>query len=269
MSANQLERTLTDGEIRQLPLKALKLGRDGSTVLNIGNTADLPGSVPGYSTGALFLDVQAGNLYINTGTALAANFQAVSAYTNIPRSSLATEVKPYTIPATSYRVHDALHTNLSNSPSGTNLGLITGTFGTHVPYLRTSNAASSNVFQRAAFIFTLPAEYVAGGSVQVRLGCGMLGAAADTSATVDVEVYNISGFSNTPPVNLGSDLCLTPPANINSLNFANQVFNLNATGLVPGSSLLVRVTIEIDDTTSGGTITGNINQTIVDCSVKG
>lgn len=269
MAVNQLERTLTDGEIRQLPLFGLKLGRDASTVINIGDTGDLPSSAPGFAPGAIFIDVEAGALYINEGSTTVSDFQPITPHSDIPRSALVTELKPYTIPATDYRVHDALHTNLPGTAASDDLALITGTFGTSVPYIQTSNVASGTATQRGAFLFTLPVEYVSGEPVQVRLGAGMLGAAADTSATIDIEVYNVSGFPETPPANLGSDLCTTNAQNINSLNFANATFAINSTALVPGATLLVRVTITATDAASGGSITGNINSTIVDCSVKG
>jgi hypothetical protein len=158
----------------------------------------------------------------------------------INRSNLiADNTAVYMLPLQDFRVWDAMHTNLPTVGAADDLGLATGAFGTALPYLKTQDLnAAGAVTEYARTMFTLPPEYVAGGTITLRLTGGMLTAVASVSATVDVRLY----VSARDTLISGSDLSTTTPAtSLNSLTFANADFVVTPTGRVAGDVLDIRI----------------------------
>jgi len=163
----------------------------------------------------------------------------------------------FPIPLTDFRVWDAMQTPLPGTPATDDLGLVGGTFGTATPTLRTQDlktaGASSN---RARVLVQLPWEYVAGQNLSLRFKAGMITTIADTTATLDVEVYKLQGD---PDDAIGSDLVSTAATTINSLVFADINFGLNASALSPGDILDVRITTTVTDAASGTAVIAGIS----------
>ena len=160
------------------------------------------------------------------------------------------ELKTFAIPLTSFRVFDALQTNLPGTPLTDDLGLVGGSFGTATPSLRTEDLkAAGATNNRARVLVQLPWEYVAGQTVTLRFKAGMITTVSNTTATLDCEAYKLQ---DDPDDAIGSDLVSTVATTINSLTFSNIDFVVTATALSAGDILDVRITTAIND---GGTAT--------------
>ncbi len=162
------------------------------------------------------------------------------------------------VPMTAWRVWDAYQTPLGASPATDDLGIIGGTLGTSAPTLQTDdfggNAAAVSYYARAEI--EVPHNYIAAGSVQIRVHAGMLTTVADQDATVDVVAY-LSEKDET----VTADLVTTAPDanNMNSIAspFAVLDFALTTTAITPGAILDVRIHVSVDDN-GGGTMKGCI-----------
>lgn len=167
------------------------------------------------------------------------------------------ELQPFTVPLTDFRVWDAMQTPLPGTPATDDLGLVGGTFGTATPSLRTEDlkalGATSN---RARVLVQLPWEYQAGQSIKLRFKAGMITTIADTTATLDCEVYKLQ---SDPDDAIGSDLVSTAATTINSLVFGDIDFTVNPSGLSPGDILDVRITTTVTDGASGTAVIAGIS----------
>jgi hypothetical protein len=170
----------------------------------------------------------------------------------------------YPIELHTWRVWDALHTDLPGTAATDDLALIGGTFGSASPVIRTSDAKTTTVTQRARTTYTLPTEYVAGQSVTIRVHAGMFTTVSDGTATVDFEVY-----LSDDEAGIGSDICATAAQSINSLTDANKDFVITPTSLAPGSTLDIRMTVAITDAASVTAVLGQIGKTELLLDVKG
>jgi hypothetical protein len=182
----------------------------------------------------------------------------------LTRAQLTQETARYKIQPTDWRVWDAFQTNLPGTAAADDLALIGGTFGSASPVLRTSDAKATTVTQYARCTFQLPAEYVAGQTVVLRLHCGMITTVSDGTATVDAVVYRSDDEAG-----IGSDLCATAALTINSLTDANKDFTITAASLSPGDTLDVRVVIAITDAATGTAVIGQIGSAEFLLGVKG
>lgn len=191
---------------------------------------------------------------------------SVSADAAISRSKLAqTVLASYMIPWTAFRVWNAYNTNLPGTPLTDDLGLVGGTFGTGSPSLQTEDLkAAGATTSYARFSVQLPPEYDEGETVVLRLHAGMLTTVADTSATVDVEVYESDSEAG-----IGADICATSATSINSLTLADKDFTITATSLSPGDWLDVRLTVTVTDGATGTAVAAIIGSVELLCDIRG
>jgi len=167
------------------------------------------------------------NVHINSNAAFA-------------RSKMALENKLFNVDLEQLRTFDsASNAVLPNTPSGDDLGLDLGTFGTSGFTVQTSDFGGTTVTQKARFRFHLPAEYEPGGTISLAIWCGALTTVADDVLTIDAEVHAKSEADGTH----GSDLCTTGPTSCNSLTLAAKAFTITPTGLKNGDELSVRITM--------------------------
>jgi len=190
----------------------------------------------------------------------------VAASAAIARSKLAQDsLLIYRINPGDWRVWDAPQTVLPNPSAADDLGLYNGTFGTAPWYIGTSDLKAAGATTRYARCrVRLPAEYVDGETIAIRLGAGMITTVADGSATIDVEAYKV-GLDGA----MGSDLCSTSAASINSLTFADKDFTIDGSGLVAGDELDVRVAIAVSDAATGTAVIGAFRQAALLADVQG
>ncbi|KKL58345.1 hypothetical protein LCGC14_2226310 [marine sediment metagenome] len=184
----------------------------------------------------------------------------------IDRSSLTQEsLAVYKIPLTSFRVWDALQTNLPGTSATDDLGLIGGTFATASPTIQTYDlkaAGASTLYARVEV--PLPVEYVAGETLILRFHAGMKTTVADNTATLDVQAYESDEEEG-----ISADLCTTAAQDINSLTLADIDFTITPTALAPGDMLDVRIAVAINDAASGTAVKGIIGSAARLCDIKG
>lgn len=188
--------------------------------------------------------------------------------TKFARSQLSQEaLNAYGVPFTSLRVWDALSSLLPATAATDDLGLITGTWGTSAPTVRTSDAKATTVTQRCAFFFAMPSEYDTSETVTLRLSAGMTTTVSDGTATIDAEIYELNktnGLGGSP-----TDLVTTAATTINSTTFGNKDFAITSSGLAPGDILICRLTIAITDTATATAVIGTIGAIDMLLDVKG
>lgn len=182
-----------------------------------------------------------------------------------PRSEfLQEDLAVYPIPWTAWRVWDALQTNLPGTAAADDLALIGGTFGSASPVIRSSDGKATTITQYARCQVALPPEYVAGQTVNLRLHCGMITTISDGTATVDVSAY-----ASDSEAGVGADLVTTAAQSINSLTDADKTFVIDATGLVVGSLLDIRIAISITDAATGTAVVGQVGSVQLLLDIKG
>lgn len=173
----------------------------------------------------------------------------------------------YAIPWTAWRIWDAFHTNLPGTAATDDLGLIGGTFATNAPSLQTEDlkaAGATNNYARC--MMTLPPEYVAAETVQIRLIAGMKTTLSDTTATLDCIVHE-SDLDDT----VSADLVTTAATSFNTLvpTMTTIDFTVTATALVAGDILDIRIQTAINDGASGTAVIGYIGGAWLMCDIKG
>lgn len=182
----------------------------------------------------------------------------------VQRNDLKLESKVYPIYARDARVWDAPMSLLPTTSASDDLGVTVGTWGTSAPTIRTSDLKAAGATVRyCRFTFALPPEYIAGESVVLRLNAGMNTTVAGVSATIDAEVYEISGSA------ISADLCATAAQSINSLTAANRDFTITATNLAPGDQLDIRVAVAVNDAATATAVIAVINTIQFVLSVRG
>ncbi|MBT9153052.1 MAG: hypothetical protein DDT35_01279 [Firmicutes bacterium] len=186
----------------------------------------------------------------------------------IPRSNLEqSNLMPFTVPMTDWKVWDAMQTDLPGVSAADDLALIGGLFGTGTPTLQTWDVRGAGgtgpVLLHARTPIVLPHEYVAGQTVIFRVRAGMLTTAASLSATVDLEVFHsLNGAV------VGGDICHSPAQTINSVGLFEREFLIDSSGLSPGDTLDVRLTLAIRDTATTTVVRGFVGLVRLLCDVR-
>ena len=125
-------------------------------------------------------------------------------------------------------------TLLPRSPDGTNLTVEAGAHGAAAPYIRQSTLAATTWTGR--FLFALPANYVAGQAVTIRVRAKK-GLDAWSAATVDLNVY---ASSENGVGGISADLCATDAQAV-AQAVADKDFTITAAALVAGTVLDVKI----------------------------
>lgn len=169
------------------------------------------------------------------------------------------------IPLTGLRVWDAYQTNLPGTAATDDLALVGGTFATAPPVISAGDLKAAGATTRyARFQMQLPECYDAGETVTLRFSAGMVTTVADTSCTVDAQVYKLDKVTG-----IGADLCATAATTMNSLTFGNKDFSITSSGLTAGDVFDVRVAIACTDAASGTAVTPTIAAIDLLCDIKG
>lgn len=166
----------------------------------------------------------------------------------LSRSDLATnQSDELLIPFEAWRVWDAMQTNLPGTAATDDLALIGGTFGTNAPSIQAGDLKAAGATTRyARCCVTIPPNFNTGGTVLIRAHAGMKTTVADTSCTIDFSAYRSDQEDG-----VGSDLVTTAATTINSLTEADKDFTVDATTLLPGDYLDIRMAITCTDAATG------------------
>lgn len=182
------------------------------------------------------------------------------AISNIAQRALA----EYPISLIDARVHDAPLSVLAAAATADDLGIAVGTFGTNAISLLSSDGASTTVTQYARFpTVKLPPNYETGESVKIRVHVDMA-TVSDTTATVDVQAYKSNENAG-----VGSDLVTTSATSCNSTTESDKDFGINASGLVAGDELDVRIAVAITDSATPSGVTVTIGKVSLLCDTRG
>jgi len=219
----------------------------GTVKMVAGEATTQYAKVYGYAGGKIGVTVNANYL----GIALTAA-SGDGSYVEVLRCGGMAELRPYDIPATALRVHDAPSTVLPAAAASDDCGVVNNTFLTGAPTVEGMDSKAASLTQYARFQFPVPAEYRAGQTITLRVNAGMKTTVSDTSATLDCEVVRTAA----PSV----DLCATAAQSINSLTAANKDFTITPTDVVAGDILDVRVTLAVVDGSTGTAVIAKINK---------
>jgi hypothetical protein len=183
----------------------------------------------------------------------------------IARTDLVQDSTLHPIPLSSFRVWDAVHSLLPSAGANDDLGLIGGTFGTDVPSLQTGDVKTLTTTRYARCQVKIPGEYQAGQPLAIRVHAGMKTTVAGTSALLDLETFK----SGKAMLVSGSDLYAGAAQSINSLTLADKDFSLNASTLLPGDELDIRLGIATVDAATVGAVIGVVGNVEWVVSTKG
>lgn len=171
----------------------------------------------------------------------------------------------FPIPFNAMFVWDAVQNNLPSAGANDDLGLITGTWGTDSPTLQTGDLKSAGATSRyAGFLAQVPQNYQDAATFAIRLRGGMITTVSDTTAEIDLELYVVDKDGG-----VGSDICQTAAATINSLTKANVDFTIDATAIDPGDLLFGRIKIAINDAATGTAVIGECSHAEIRCTTRG
>lgn len=191
--------------------------------------------------------------------------QAISSVADIAHTQLAQRpLQPTGIPLTRCRVWDAMQTTTPGTAASDDLGLITGTPGTHAPKLSSGDVKNSTTSRKAAFELEVPSNYDDGQTFQLRMRAAVETTVASASCTLDLEVFKPDGDGL-----VGSDLCQTAAQIINSLTKANFDFTIDASALNPGDKLICIITIACTDVATGTAVTPCVYEIIRLADLRG
>lgn len=169
----------------------------------------------------------------------------------------------YQIPATAWRIWDAIQTPLSTAAND-DLGIVGGTFGTASPAIQTGDLKATTTTRRARVIFALPPEYDTAQSVTIRAHAGMVTTIADATTTIDFEAYRMDRETG-----IGSDLVATSAQSMNDLTDADIDFVVTPATLAPGDLLDIRMSITVTDAATATAVIGSVGAVEILIDTKG
>lgn len=162
------------------------------------------------------------------------------------------------VPISDFRVWDDLASLPPATSAADDLALVTGAPGTNPPLIQTSDLKTVTATRIIGVVIQLDPQYQDGGNIKVVIDAGMQTTVADTSATVDLEAYQLIGDGT-----VSSDLCATAAQDINSLTYAEKQFTLTPTGLVAGDAIYLKISIAVVDGASVTAVIGSIREVLV------
>jgi hypothetical protein len=168
------------------------------------------------------------------------------------------------VPLTQARTWNAVATNLPAAAASSDLGLVSGTWGTNPVRITAGNVRTIGATTRRLYLaIPIPANYEDGQTIQLQVRAKMETNVADVSCTIDAEAYvGADGV-------LGSDLVTTDAQSMNSLSAAAYTFTINATGVDPGDLLEVRLSISSNDAATATAVTPAIYSIALLCDTRG
>lgn len=184
-----------------------------------------------------------------------------------PRASLSPDTNQIIgLPFHIWRVWDAVGTILPGTSATDDLGYITGTHGTAGSYIGTSDLkAAGSTTRYARCIAILPPEYVTAATVSIRFSAGCITTIADTTATLNIDVREVSRADGT----VGSNLYTGAALDIRSTTFAEKQFALTSAALTAGDILDIKVTMIINDAATGTAVIGAFRAAEIYTTIKG
>jgi hypothetical protein len=173
-----------------------------------------------------------------------------------PASAMELVERTYGIPLTDCRVWDSgqqLPSSAANDDLALDFGA--GVSASVSPVLSTGDIKTLSSTRKAAFPIVLPNRYDPGKSLQIDIYAGAKTTVADTSMTLDLEVFESDGDGTAQ-----ADICATAAQSINNLTHATFSFTITPNGLVAGDVLWGLISIAYNDSASGTAVIGQIGK---------
>ncbi len=128
----------------------------------------------------------------------------------------------------------------AGTPSGA-MGLTIGAHGTNSPLVVGESASGNSKTNYSRFQFALPAEYVSGETITLRVRAKATGT-LNVTKSLDAQCYVSDGGGG-----IGSDICATTVQALTT-SFANYDFTITPTSRVAGDMLDIQLVTVADDT---------------------
>jgi hypothetical protein len=168
------------------------------------------------------------------------------------------------VPLTNARTWNAVATNLPAAAASSDLGLVSGTWGTDPARITAGNVKALGATTRRLYLaIPIPANYEDGQTIQLQIRAKMETTIADVSCTIDAEARIGADGA------VGSDLVTTAAQSMNSLSAASYTFTIDATGVDPGDLLEVRLSISSNDAATATAVTPAIYSIALLCDTRG
>lgn len=181
---------------------------------------------------------------LTDGTVAAAKFKAAAEILRSQLKQVANVKKG--IPAQDWRVWDS-GALLPTAAAADDLGIDDGTLATTYMHVQAGDLKAAGATTRYALAHVaLPDYYDDAQTVQLRLHAGMQTTVADTSCTIDAQVYELGDNGAA-----SADICATAAQDMNSLTAADLDFTITETSLVAGDVLEIRIAIACNDGATG------------------
>ena len=169
----------------------------------------------------------------------------------IVRADLAEDsLQAYGIPLQTLKNADG--SSLAAAAAAGKFGLLSGGYGTGTLTLDGEAASGNAKTSTAMFEFTLPPEYIAAGSITLRVTAYESVGAATVSTTYSCEVYKSDGKGA-----VGSDISAAPSATDITTTWQTITSVVTPTGLVVGNRLVCFIRLVSDDS---GAAVGTVHQ---------
>ena len=173
-----------------------------------------------------------------------------------PAAAMELVTRTYSIPLTSFRVWDSgLHLGSTASADDLEIDYGAGISASVSPVIATGDVKASSGTRKAAVPIILPDRYESGKALTLRFFAGAGTTVADTTLTLDLEVFLSDGDGTS-----NADICATAAQSINSLTHANFDFTITPTGRSAGELLWALVSIAYTDAATGTTVQGQFGK---------
>jgi hypothetical protein len=182
------------------------------------------------------------------------------------RAGLATDNQQlHAIPWEAWKIWNNFVAPLTATANTDDLALVGGTLGTNAPSIQAGDLKAAGATTRyARCSVMIPYNFVTGGTVQIRAHAGMKTTAADTTCVLDFELYRSDQEDG-----VGSDLVTTSAVDINNTTEIDADFTVDATTLLPGDIVDIRMAITCTDGATGTNVIPFVGLTALLLDVKG
>lgn len=159
----------------------------------------------------------------------------------------------YPIPLERIKLWNDRAVNLPAAATADEMGIVTGTFLTDAPVLKGIDSGATTGTSKCGVTFPVPAEYVAGETITLRINAEMQ-VVSDGTATLDAQVARQADKT--------TDICATSLQSINSATPADVDFVITPTNVVPGDQLDIVLIFAVTDSGNADDFINGVINTI-------
>ncbi len=162
-----------------------------------------------------------------------------------------TAVNDYPIPLETLKTWDAREKPLPVTAANDDFGITTGTAGTNAPTIVGRDSQSASLTAIAGISIPVPADYIDGEAIMVRVNAQMVTTISDDTALLDLNAYRQAA----PTVDINS----IAATSMNSLTAADIDFVLTPTNVVAGDLIDLILTAAVVDGSGSAAVIAKVN----------